>query len=233
MKIKSYRLLAAICCSILLGACANGSDSAAGAKTTTAAATQTCRKYVTNITDTTNTITYACTFNGSTTLTCTNGGTETVTYTYANLKAFVDEAAAPVSVFNRSRYTSLVMASATSTLVHNFTLTYNASGQKTSASDSGPGFTAVYTNTAWDTNNRATAVTATYSGGVTCNNRTYTIAYDDTLRKATWTQTSAGIGANCGTIGTACNDQADADGNPTSSSLCRNFTVNSTATVCY
>lgn len=212
--------------------CAQNGNSASNS--TSSSATQTCRKYATNLTDTTNSITFSCTFNGSTTVSCTNGGSETIVFTYPDLQTFVNEAAAPVSIFNKPRYTSLVINSATATLKHNFTYTYDTSGKLTSTVDNEmPSFTGTYTQTAWDTNNRATAVTASYSGGVTCSNRTYTIAYNDTTRIATWTQTFTGTGANCASIPAACNDQQDANGNPVASSLCRNFTVNATASACY
>lgn len=233
MKIRFSKIILLIVSLSLLYGCATASDSQSVAGTTSTTSTQTCRKYATNITDTTNSITYNCTFNGSTTLSCTNGGAETITYTYANLQTFVNQASTPVSIFNRERATSIVFASATGALQHNLSMTYNGSGQLTSVTDSGSGFTSSYTMTAWDANNRHTAETAAFTSGLACTGRTYTIAYvDGTTRTQSYTVTGAGIGANCGAIN-LCTNQQDADGNPVSSVLCRNYAVNATATVCY
>jgi|GEM_PF-2482298 len=233
MKTKSVKFISAIALSVILFGCANASDSNSAASTTATTPAQTCRKYATNITDTTNSITYSCSFDGSTTLSCTNGGAESITYTYANLQTFVNQASTPVSMFNRERATSIVFASATGTLQHNLSMTYNGSGQLTSVTDSGPGFTSSYTMTAWDANNRHTAETAAFTSGLVCTGRTYTIAYvDGTTRTQSYTLTGAGVGANRGAIN-LCANQQDADGNPVSSVLCRNYAVNATSTVCY
>ena len=233
MKIQLSRSVLTLACFVAVFGCAKTGDSTSAAGSTSTTAAKTCRKYATNITDTTNSITYNCTFNGSTTVSCTNGGAETITYTYANLQAFVNEAAAPVSVFHKGKPTSIVFASATGTLQHNFAMTYNGTGQLTGLTDSGPGFTSAYTMTAWDSNNRPTAETAAFTSGLVCTGRTYTMAYvDGTTRTESYTLTGAGTGANCGLFN-LCTDQQDTDGNPVSSVLCRNYAVNSTTTVCY
>lgn len=233
MKIQLLKAILTFAFFAMVIGCAKMGDSTSAAGTTSASTAKTCRKYATNITDTTNSITYNCTFNGSTTISCTNGGAETITYTYANLQTFIDQASTPVSVFNRERATSIAIASATASLQHNLSMTYNGSGQLTSVTDSGPGFTSSYTMTAWDANNRHTAETAAFTLGLTCTGRTYTIAYvDGTTRTQSYTLTGAGTGANCGAFN-LCTNQQDADGNPVSSVLCRNYAVNSTTTVCY
>lgn len=220
-----------IFCLILAASCAKTEDSAAAGSSTNTT-TQTCRTYATNITDTTNTITYSCTFNGSTTVSCTNGGSETITYTYPNLQAFVNEASSPVSVFNKISASSLVINSATASLANNITYTYNGSGQLTNSTSTSNGVTTSITYTAWDSNNRPTAGTAQFTAGAACTNRGISSTYvDGTTRTRTNGITAAGTGAQCGLLNVP-NSTADANGNPTQA-LNRNFTINSTATQCY
>ena len=216
---------------LFLGCAASNSDNSAS--TTSSSTSQTCRTYATNITDTTNSITYTCTFNGTTTLSCTNGGTETITFTYPSKQVFIDEAPAGLTVFNKTRASSAVFGSATTTRQHSFAYTYNGSGQLTSAVDTGNGFVASYTYTSWDAHNRPTAMIMSFTSGAVCSGRTFSIAYvDGTTRTKAFTLTAAGTGGNCGVINPAT-DQQDANGNPTSSSLGMNFTVNSTTSACY
>jgi hypothetical protein len=211
--------------------CAKSSDSSTTAATGTTT-TQTCRTYPTNVTDTGSGITYACTFNGSTTLTCTNGGAETITYTYGNLQNFVNEAASPVSAFNKISGSSLVIASATVAQAYNITYTYNGSGQLTNSTVVNNGVTTSFTYTAWDSSSRATASTAQFTAGAACTGRGFTIAYvDATTRTKTTTNTAAGTGANCGSLNVPVS-QTDANGNPIVG-LGRNYTINSTASQCY
>lgn len=215
---------------LLLLACAKTADSA----TTTAATattTQTCRTYATNITDTTNSITYNCTYNGTTTVSCTNGGAETITYTYPNLQTFVDEAAAPLSVFNRNRASQLVIASATAANQINLTRTFNGGGQVTSATAVAATYTVSYTYTAWDTNNRPTAGTAQFTAGLTCTGRVLAISNVDGVTRTQTTTASAGTGANCAVLNVPVS-QMDANGNPLQA-LSRSFTTNATTTACY
>jgi hypothetical protein len=211
--------------------CAKSSDAGTAASSTTSSTTQTCRTYATNITDTTNTITYSCTFNGTTTLTCTNGGTETITSTYANVQAFVDEAASPLSVFNKVRVTQMVFASATPSLQHNITITYNGSNQPTSVTDVAAATTTSYTYTAWDGNNRQTAGTAQFTAGATCTGRILSFTYVDGSTRTNTTNASGGTGANCAGLNPSITQQ-DANGNLLQF-VSRNYTINSTATKCY
>lgn len=220
MKTKSRKIIWAITLSAISVGCANASESISPASTTATTRAQTCRKYATNLTETTNPITYNCSFNGSTTLSCTNGGAESITYTYANLQTFVNEAATTMSVFNNGKATTIMFASATGTLQHNLSMTYDGTGQLSAVTDSGPGFSSSYTMTAWDGNNRPTAQTAAFTSGIVCTGRTDTMAYvDGTTRIESYTLTGAGVGANCGLFN-PCTSQQDADGNPVSSAFC-------------
>jgi len=214
---------------LAVASCAKNTETTASS--TTGTTTQTCRTYATNITDTTNTITYACTYNGSTTVSCTNGGAETITYTYPNLQTFVNEAASPVSVFNKILASSLVISSATPSLAYNITYTYNSSGQLTNSTSISNGVTTSITYTAWDSNNRPTAGTAQFTYGAVCTGRVVTVAYVDGATRTRTTSTSGGTGAHCHLLNVP-DSQSDANGNPIQA-LGRNFTINSTATQCY
>jgi len=183
------------------------------------------------MTDTTASINYTCTFNGSTTVTCTNGGAETITYTYPSLQAFVDEAATPVTVFNRRRISSIAIVSANSSFQQTLNFNYNGSNQLTSIGVVGGTYTATYTYTAWDTNNRQTTGTFAFNTGGACSGRNITATYDDATRTQT-NGATGGTGVNCSSIA-PCNDVQDSDGVTTSSAVCRNYTINSKGTACY
>lgn len=214
---------------VSLAACAQSGD--AGTTTGGTTTSQTCRKYPTSMTDTTATINYTCTFNGSTTVTCTNGGAESITYTYPSLQAFVDEAATPVSVFNRRRLSSMAIVSANASFQQTLNFNYNASNQVTSIGVTGGTYTATYTFTAWDANNRHTTGTFAFNTGGVCTGRSFTSSYDDTTRTQT-NNATGGTGANCAAVAPA-NDVQDADGIATASSLGRSYTINSKGTACY
>lgn len=193
---------------------------------------QTCRVYPKTITDTTNSINYSCTYNGSTTLSCTNGGSETITYTYANLQSFVNEAAAPVSVFNKYAFTSLVFGSATAARQFNFSLTYNASGQHSALTVVwGGGQTSASTYSSWDSNKRPIAGTQAITAGGTCTGRILNIVYTDGSTRNRVTNATGGTGANCTGLGEGTN-VSDANGNMIFAAE-NNYTTNSTATQCY
>lgn len=237
MKQSSKSKTGPLCFLIILGVlplmqCAKSSDSSTASTTTT---TQTCRIYPKNLTDTTNTTTYNCTFNGSTTVTCTDGGAETMTYTYPSLQKFVNQAATPVSVFNKTGWSTLVIGSATAARQHNLTFTYNGSDQLTSivqVSGAGGGFTITWTFTAWDTNNRPTTGTAAFTAGaLVCTGRVVAVTYvDGTTRSQTW-GTSAGTGANCSSLNASTTIQ-DANAIATQA-FSNNYTINTTSTQCY
>jgi len=211
--------------------CAHTGDGTPTTITNTVSTAQTCKVYATNFTDTTNTITYSCTFNGSTTLSCTNGGTETITITHPDLKSFVNEAATPVSVFNKNAASSMVTQSATPSLVQNITYTYNASNQWSGTTNISGSVTTSITYTAWDANNRPTAGTASFTAGAVCTGRALTITYADGSTRTRTTVASGGVGANCTALNIPIN-QVDGVGNPVQI-LGRNITTNTTTTACY
>lgn len=212
----------------LCAACSNATESATPS---TGAAAQTCRRYPTSLTDTTNSINYTCTFNGSTTVSCTNGGTETITYTYPSLQKFVDEAITPVSVFNKYTFTSLVFGSATASNQYNFTLTYNGSGQHTGLTVVNNGVTAVSAYSSWDTHGRPTAGTAQFTAGATCTGRNLSIVYVDGTTRSRTTTASSGTGGNCALL-TEGTNITDANG-IASLAVGNNFTINATSQQCY
>ncbi|MBS0618727.1 MAG: hypothetical protein JSR44_11100 [Spirochaetes bacterium] len=226
-------MLRIIALTSLLGLCmcAHTGDGTSTTITNTVSTAQTCKVYATNLTDTTNSITYSCTFNGSTTLSCTNGGAETITITYPDLKSFVNEAATPVSVFNKNAASSMVSQSATPSLAYNITYTYNAAGQWSGTTNINNGVTTSITYTAWDANNRPTAGTASFTAGAVCTGRALTTNYVDGSTRTRTTVASGGVGTNCGLLNIPIN-QVDVVGNPVQI-LGRNITTNATATACY
>lgn len=198
----------------------------------TAAIGQTCRAYMQKVTDTTNSITYNCTYNGSTTLSCTNGGSETMTFTYPNLQSFVNEAVIPVSVFNLTKATSVVFGSAVVARQSTLTLTYNNTGQWSGAtSTSGSGISAVSTYINWDLNNRPTAGTSSFTAGATCTGRNLAITNTDGATRTRTTVGSGGVGANCATMQEA-QITRDAD-NHIITGFGRDFIISTTGTQCY
>lgn len=193
---------------------------------------QTCRVYPTSITDTTNSVSYNCTYNGSTTLACTNGGTETITYTYPSLQSFVNEAATPLLVFNKYAFTSLIFGSATSARQFNFSLTYNSSGQHSALTVVwGGGQTSASTYSSWDSSNRPIGGTQSITAGGTCTGRNLSIVYTDGSTRSRVTNATGGTGANCTGLGEGTNI-SDANGNMIYA-VTNNYAINNTATQCY